>query len=138
MGMSRIVGVSSVATAGGVTNPRWMAPEIITENRASNASDVYAYGIVMWELLTWRLPFENYNPFTIAPHIVQGKRPTLPPLSELPGFGPELPTEALQAYISLMKRCWAQNPQERPDFGHIAAELRKLMDQTVFDVEACV
>lgn len=55
--------------------------------------------------------------------VVGGRRPELPPLEELPGGGgasfPGLP-----AYIALMERCWAQRPQDRPDFTEVVAVLR--------------
>ncbi len=40
-----------------VTNPFWHAPEVLAEGRHSRSSDVYSYGIVLWELLTWRAPW---------------------------------------------------------------------------------
>ena len=52
-----------------------------------------------------------------------GERPRIPPRGELPGpdtaaFG------GLDAYVALLQKCWAQDPQERPAFAAIAEELR--------------
>lgn len=46
----------------------------------------------------------------------------MPPREELPG---PLPSEQLyDAYVALLLRCWAQQPQDRPTFGDVIAELR--------------
>lgn len=53
---------SSVNTAGGANNPIWLAPEIVEGGQATAESDVFAFGLVMFELLTWQLPWGD------APH----------------------------------------------------------------------
>lgn len=50
---------------GATTNPRWLAPEVIRTKQLSKASDVYSFGCIMYEMLTWRMPY-----FDIA-HSVQ-------------------------------------------------------------------
>jgi hypothetical protein len=43
-------------------NPRWLAPELLLPiGQATLASDVFAFGVVMWEVLTWDIPWHNYN-----------------------------------------------------------------------------
>lgn len=42
-----------------VTNPRWSAPEVIRSSAVSLAADVFSFGVVMWELLTWQQPYEE-------------------------------------------------------------------------------
>ena len=43
-----------------MTNPRWQAPEVLKSQAFSPKSDVYSYGIIMWEMLTWQLPWPDY------------------------------------------------------------------------------
>lgn len=38
--------------------PQWMAPEVIRNEKYENASDVYSFGIILWELLTCQIPFK--------------------------------------------------------------------------------
>ena len=47
-------------------NPRWLAPEVITRQEYSKAADVFSFGIILWELLVWRLPWEELGPFQVC------------------------------------------------------------------------
>ena len=40
-------------------DPRWLAPEVLTRRPYDVPSDVYSFGIIMWELLTLRVPFDD-------------------------------------------------------------------------------
>ena len=40
--------------------PRWLAPEVLREGRQSRASDVFSFAIIMWEMLTWQIPYTGY------------------------------------------------------------------------------
>jgi hypothetical protein len=55
-------GNSSVAAM----NPRWLAPELMQGERATLASDVFAFGVVLWEVMTWQLPWGSANPWTVS------------------------------------------------------------------------
>lgn len=88
------------------------------------ASAVYvSRRIVLWELLTWHLPWGASNPWQLVSHVVAGGRLDVPPRNALPG--PDTAAFAgLDDYISLMQRCWAQAPEERPGFQQVVVELR--------------
>jgi serine/threonine protein kinase len=61
------------STGGGLLNPRWLAPEVLMGHSATAASDVFSFGVVLWELLTWQLPWdsEGKNAFQVrAQHAV--------------------------------------------------------------------
>ncbi|KIY91303.1 Putative serine/threonine-protein kinase/receptor [Monoraphidium neglectum] len=68
-------------------NPRWSAPEVVAEGRFSKEADVYSFGIILWELLTWQEPWSAYNSFQIMIALRDGVRPQIPPIDELPGQG---------------------------------------------------
>lgn len=69
------------------------------------------------------MPWEGLNGFHVVHAVCEGQRLAVPPRQGLPGPAP--PGEAsLAAYVSLMQRCWAQDPAARPNFASISADLR--------------
>ncbi|KAL4421962.1 hypothetical protein ABPG77_007904, partial [Micractinium sp. CCAP 211/92] len=108
-------------------NPRWLAPEILNGEPATTASDVFSWGVVMWELLTFQCPWPHTSPWALVGKLMDGHRLAIPPRDQLPG--PDTASFAgLDAYIALMQRCWAQNPADRPDFTEVIRLLRKLLE----------
>jgi len=63
-----------------VALPNWLAPEVISESEYTEKSDVYAFGIIMWELICRKHPFHEYSFLNeIEAAILEGKRPVFPP-----------------------------------------------------------
>jgi serine/threonine protein kinase len=80
-----------------------MAPELILEGRASRASDVYAYGVLLWEMLTGQRAF-NGTPIALLAHNVarKGARPAWPSDGAL-----------CKPLIALAETCWAADSSAR-------------------------
>ncbi|GAB4822572.1 hypothetical protein N2152v2_009618 [Parachlorella kessleri] len=124
--LSRILEDRVVLSSAMATNPRWLAPEVLEGQPATLQSDVYSFGIVLWEVLTWDVPFANDNHFQLIKHVAAGGRPLIPTRHKLPGReGGE--AGGLDDYIGLMQRCWAQAPEERPLFQHIVGTVRDIL-----------
>ncbi|PNH00143.1 putative serine/threonine-protein kinase, partial [Tetrabaena socialis] len=114
-----------------LTNPRWLAPEVILAQRSTQAGDVYSFGIIMYELLTWLMPYGDFESLqVVVQHSMWNDslpvfRPDLPPDEELPqvshGSG------SLAAYKQLMAECWAQRPEDRPSFSKAAVRLQTII-----------
>ncbi|RIB28290.1 hypothetical protein C2G38_2158265 [Gigaspora rosea] len=80
----------------------YVAPEVLYNKNYSTASDMYSIGIIMWQLVTRRKPFDNYNyDIHLARNICNGLRP----LNES-----RIPYE----YKCLMERCWDLDLLRRP------------------------
>ncbi|GBC05082.1 hypothetical protein RclHR1_06010003 [Rhizophagus clarus] len=108
------LGISKSATESGVDNENYgiipfMAPEIFQGQKYGKASDIYGFGMIMWELMTGRRPFWDRNHDTeLIIDICDGLRPPIV-------------TNAPEDYVELMKECWNSDPEKRP----IATDLHK-------------
>ncbi|PRW57695.1 Serine threonine- kinase CTR1 [Chlorella sorokiniana] len=108
-------------------NPRWLAPEILNGEAATPASDVFSWGVVMWEILTLELPWPHVGPWSLVGKLMDGVRLEVPPRDQIPGS--DTPTfQYLDTYIALMKRCWAQHPEDRPGFEEVIHEVRAMLE----------
>ncbi|KAL9682353.1 hypothetical protein QQ045_014149 [Rhodiola kirilowii] len=105
-GVARVKAQSGVMTAETGTY-RWMAPEVIEHKPYDHKADIFSFGIVLWELLTRKVPYEYMTPLQAAIGVVQkGLRPTIPKSTH-----PKL--------AELLHRCWLKDPGSRPDFTEI-------------------
>jgi serine/threonine protein kinase len=115
---------SSTATAtmgggGGMKGSApWMAPESIRGQPFTQACDVYAFGIVIWEILSRQTPWEGRDQMQIGFAVAnEGARPALEAVQG------KLYPEPL---IVLMQECWAQDPAARPSFADTVRRLGAL------------
>ncbi|CAG5117591.1 unnamed protein product, partial [Candidula unifasciata] len=91
---------------------KWMAIEAIMHKRFSPASDVWAYGVTLWEMMTLgQQPYAEVDPFEMATYLQEGYRIAKPH---------SCPDEL----FSLMACCWALTPDERPKFSQLLTYLQ--------------
>nr|XP_029118309.1 serine/threonine-protein kinase STY17 isoform X2 [Elaeis guineensis] len=93
---------------------RWMAPEVINHQSYDHKADVFSFAIVLWELVTSKVPYETLTPLQAALGVRQGLRP-------------EIPEKTHSKLVELMKRCWEAAPAKRPSFSEITVELEELL-----------
>ncbi|XP_034931520.1 serine/threonine-protein kinase STY46 isoform X3 [Populus alba] len=118
-GVARVRDQSGVMTAETGTY-RWMAPEVIEHKPYDHKADVFSFGIVLWELLTGKLPYEHLSPLQAAVGVVQQ------------GLRPSIPSHSHPKLAELLDRCWQQDQSLRPDFSEIL-ELLQQLDRMVAD-----
>ena len=124
--LSRILEGTAALSDPGITNPRWLAPEVLAGGGGDCAADRYAFGIILWELMTWEMPWANANVWQLPQQIMVGLRPAIPPLETLPGPDAK-PFAGLGRYIELMQACWHQDPAARPSFAEVCDVLKNLL-----------
>uniref|UniRef100_G3UMP3 Focal adhesion kinase 1 n=1 Tax=Loxodonta africana TaxID=9785 RepID=G3UMP3_LOXAF len=96
---------------------KWMAPESINFRRFTSASDVWMFGVCMWEILMHGVkPFQGVKNNDVIGRIENGERLPMPP-----NCPPTL--------YSLMTKCWAYDPSRRPRFTELKAQLSRLYTQ---------
>ncbi|MGE3920322.1 MAG: protein kinase [Gammaproteobacteria bacterium] len=96
----------------------WMAPELFgLRPKYSTKSDIYAYGIIMWELSARRVPYEDAaSPDEIRSAVREGERE-------------EIPTETPVKFAALIGKCWAQRAEARPEVDEVLQELETCKQQ---------
>lgn len=108
-GMAKFTnGKTNVKTANGGT-PIFMAPEIYMNNPYDSKVDVYAFGMLLYQLISGKEPFGEFrrNTFMLWHKILSDARPDF--------------TDAFPECIKeLIKKCWAGKPENRPTFDEIA------------------
>lgn len=99
----------------GVGTACWLAPEVIKHARSSKYSDVYGYGIVLWELATREEVYQGLETTQIIAKVAnESLRPPVP--QDCP-------------WKDLMVKCWEERPQDRLEFNDIVGELNRISEE---------
>uniref|UniRef100_A0A671SPY1 receptor protein-tyrosine kinase n=1 Tax=Sinocyclocheilus anshuiensis TaxID=1608454 RepID=A0A671SPY1_9TELE len=100
----------------GLLPVRWMSPESLTDGIFNKYSDVWAFGVLLWEIMTLgKLPYPKNTNHEVLSHISTCAR--LPSPAGYP-----------QRLYNLMMSCWSKEPTERPNFQYLEETLSKLRD----------
>lgn len=115
-GLSRYVLDDEYLPSAGSKFPvRWSPPEVLLYDKFSSKSDIWAYGVLMWEVYTLgRLPYERLNNTEIVHQVSRGLRL----------YRPQLANEKV---YSIMSSCWEEKPDERPTFQELSVIVQDLL-----------
>ncbi|XP_073526442.1 uncharacterized protein [Phyllobates terribilis] len=116
-GLSRIKHETYLTTRTGKGTPQWMAPEVLRHEPSDEKSDVYSYGVILWELATEKTPWESLNAMQVIGAV---------------GFMNqrlEIPSDVDVRWAAIIKSCWQSDPRSRPSFQELLKTLKDLARQ---------
>jgi len=97
-----------------------MPPELIEDGKVYQQGDVYAFGIMMWELYTSSTPYPNMaHPQIMVAVVMHNLRP-------------KFPSSCPEWFKSLAYKCWRKDPKLRPSFAEITAHLTLMMQNSAW------
>ena len=118
-GISKVI--HTIATTVGTKTkftetPQWSAPETFgLEPKYSPSSDIFSFGMILWELMTRKIPFEGIDPFQVIAAVKSGER------AKIPEEGPKEMKE-------IVRKCWEQEPEKRPTSKEVSETLEKQLE----------
>ncbi|XP_074281536.1 uncharacterized protein LOC141606347 [Silene latifolia] len=113
-GLSRVKHETYLTTKTGKGTPQWMAPEVLQSDRSNEKSDLYSFGVILWELATQKIPWENLNAMQVIGAV---------------GFMNQrldIPEDVDPMWASIIQSCWRSEPQSRPTFKELLEKLKDM------------
>ncbi|XP_059527736.1 tyrosine-protein kinase Tec isoform X3 [Myotis daubentonii] len=116
-GMARYVLDDQYTSSSGAKFPvKWCPPEVFNYSRFSSKSDVWSFGVLMWEVFTeGRMPFEKNTNYEVVTMVTRGHRLYRPKL-------------ASKYVYDVMLRCWQEKPEGRPSFEDLLRTIDELVE----------
>nr|DBA20802.1 TPA: hypothetical protein GDO54_017545 [Pyxicephalus adspersus] len=100
----------------------WMAPEVIRLSLFSKSSDVWSFGVLLWELLTGEVPYREIDALAVAYGVAMNKL-TLP-----------IPSTCPDPFVRILEACWDPDPHSRPSFSIILDQLTTIEQSAMFQM----
>ena len=93
-----------IATGDARSPVRWMAPESISHRKFSSASDVWSYGVLLWEMFNAdQIPYPDFDNMQLVIEVSKG-------------YTMSVPNECPPTMAKIMRACWRFKPSKRPSF----------------------
>nr|XP_033812139.1 mitogen-activated protein kinase kinase kinase 10 isoform X1 [Geotrypetes seraphini]XP_033812140.1 mitogen-activated protein kinase kinase kinase 10 isoform X1 [Geotrypetes seraphini] len=100
----------------------WMAPEVIKLSLFSKSSDIWSFGVLLWELLTGEVPYREIDALAIAYGVAMNKL-TLP-----------IPSTCPESFGRILEDCWNPDPHSRPSFTSVLEQLLAIERSSMFQM----
>ncbi|XP_063636171.1 vascular endothelial growth factor receptor 1 isoform X3 [Cydia splendana] len=98
---------------------KWLAIECMTDRIFSTQSDVWSFGIVLWELFSLaKTPYPEINPQDLLQRLQEGHRLSKPPYAD-------------DRLYRVMRSCWEQRPTKRPTFTELQETIGSFLEDNV-------
>uniref|UniRef100_A0A8B9PZZ7 Tyrosine-protein kinase n=1 Tax=Apteryx owenii TaxID=8824 RepID=A0A8B9PZZ7_APTOW len=117
-GMTRYVLDDQYTSSSGAKFPvKWCPPEVFNYSRFSSKSDVWSFGVLMWEVFTeGKMPFEKSSNYEVVTMVSQGHRLYRPKL-------------ACKLVYDVMMMCWQEKPEARPTFEDLKTAAAQVQER---------
>ncbi|KAG5676708.1 hypothetical protein PVAND_006521 [Polypedilum vanderplanki] len=111
-GLARYVLDDQYTSSGGTKFPiKWAPPEVLNYTRFSSKSDVWAYGVLMWEVFTCgKMPYGRLKNTEVVERVQRG-------------IILEKPKACAKEIYDVMRKCWSHGPEDRPSFRLLKDQL---------------
>ncbi|XP_037297481.1 tyrosine-protein kinase Btk29A isoform X2 [Manduca sexta] len=121
-GLARYVLDDQYTSSGGSKFPiKWAPPEVLNFTRFSSKSDVWAFGVLMWEVFTCgKVPYGRMTNSEVVDKVLQ--REVL-----------EKPKGCLNEIYNVMRACWGHKPEDRPSFRVLKDQLAVISQSVLAD-----
>ena len=108
----------------------WLAPEVLRGNGVSTKSDIFAFGMFIYELIYKAEPFQDEDIGVILMEVMDSEadEPKRPAISRRPSLNLELDNPL----VDLMLACWSENPDERPTIHYVNEKLKIFKHEPVY------
>ncbi|CAH9120476.1 unnamed protein product [Cuscuta epithymum] len=116
-GLSRLKHETYLTTKTGKGTPQWMAPEVLRNEPSDEKADVYSFGVILWELATEKIPWDNLNTMQVIGAV---------------GFMNQrldIPKDVNPQWASIIESCWHSEPQCRPTFQELMDKFKEMQKQ---------
>ncbi|XP_041655762.1 protein-tyrosine kinase 6b [Cheilinus undulatus] len=118
-GLARVIKEPFYITEDKKIPYKWSAPEAISHGKFSNKSDVWSFGVLLYEITTYGgVPYPGYNNQETYEQVIRGYR--MPAPAKCPNF-----------LYQIMLKCWSAEPDDRPDFKTLKVQL----DSSSYELE---
>ncbi|XP_053314405.1 tyrosine-protein kinase Tec isoform X2 [Spea bombifrons] len=117
-GMTRYVLDNQYTSSCGAKFPvKWSPPEVFNYSKFSSKSDVWSFGVLMWEVFTeGKMPFESYTNAEVVSMVTRGERLYRP-------------KQATKRIYTVMMECWHERPETRPTFCDLLLAIAQILEE---------
>ncbi|KAI3976690.1 hypothetical protein MKX01_008548 [Papaver californicum] len=113
-GLSRLKHATFLTRKTGKGTAQWMAPEVMRNDPSDEKSDVYGFGVILWEIATGKIPWNTLNSMQVTGAVgFMGQRI-------------QIPKDTDPQWASLIESCWHSEPKCRPSFQELLEKLKDL------------
>lgn len=115
-GMAKIKVATETITKEGtkVGSIRWRAPEMFRRGaKYTTSSDIYSFGVLLWEIAARKIPYAEEASDTVVMAFIKDNEKE------------EIPVDCPYSFAEIIKECWRNSPNERPDATSVVAKIQK-------------